>query len=61
MNKELTASEAIADNLCDVCRVDSAVFVINREGHTLLSCKKEYCLDKVEELILSLCALDRNF
>ena len=42
---------------CFVCRQE-AVFTITRQDRTLLACANSDCIQKVDDLVLSLCALD---
>lgn len=42
---------------CFACR-QAAVFTITRQDRTLLACNNPDCIQKVDDLVISLCAMD---
>lgn len=44
-------------NECFICKT-KAVFTITRRDRTLMACNKPACIQKVDNLIISLCFMD---
>ncbi len=42
---------------CFACKAE-AIFTITRNDRTLMACAKPDCLQKVDDMVVSLCAMD---
>lgn len=42
---------------CFACR-EKAIFTITRNDRTLMACSKASCIQKVDDMVISLCAMD---